>query len=452
MLIQFTVGNFHSFKEPVTLSMVATKLKAVDSRIDENNTILVNDDLSLLTSAAIYGANASGKSNLIAALRFMRNFVLSSSRDTEATEAIDIDNFKLSTETAGKPSFFEAIFIEQDIQYRYGFEVDQEKVISEWLFRVPKNREARLFVRENNNIEYSRSFKEGKGLENKTRPNALFLSVVAQFNGTIAMTVLLWFKKLGIISGLNDAGYRNFTIGKFDNTDFRQKILQLVKSLDLGIMDVRVDKSADVKIHAAPVLTISIESSEEISESVQRKLEKVFGPASVQPMSIQTVHTTFKEDGSPDSLETFDLGLHESEGTKKLFFLTGPIIDTLANGNLLVIDEMEARLHPLITRDLIRLFNSMESNRNRAQLIFTTHDTNLLSNKCFRRDQIWFVEKDDLNASHLYSLAEIKLDENKVRNDASFEDDYIQGRYGAIPFLGGVRKIFLEGNQGHAEK
>jgi AAA15 family ATPase/GTPase len=452
MLIQFTVGNFHSFKEPVTLSMVATKLKAVDSRIDENNTILVNDDLSLLTSAAIYGANASGKSNLIAALRFMRNFVLSSSRDTEATEAIDIDNFKLSTETAGKPSFFEAIFIEQDIQYRYGFEVDQEKVISEWLFRVPKNREARLFVRENNNIEYSRSFKEGKGLENKTRPNALFLSVVAQFNGTIAMTVLLWFKKLGIISGLNDAGYRNFTIGKFDNTDFRQKILQLVKSLDLGIMDVRVDKSADVKIHAAPVLTISIESSEEISESVQRKLEKVFGPASVQPMSIQTVHTKFKEDGSPDSLETFDLGLHESEGTKKLFFLTGPIIDTLANGNLLVIDEMEARLHPLITRDLIRLFNSMESNRNRAQLIFTTHDTNLLSNKCFRRDQIWFVEKDDLNASHLYSLAEIKLDENKVRNDASFEDDYIQGRYGAIPFLGGVRKIFLEGNQGHAEK
>jgi AAA15 family ATPase/GTPase len=113
---------------------------------------------------------------------------------------------------------------------------------------------------------------------------------------------------------------------------------------------------------------------------------------------------------------------------------------------------MEARLHPILTRNLIQLFNSIETNPKHAQLIFTTHDTNLLSNKIFRRDQIWFIEKDKFCASHLYSLAEIKIDDNKVRNDASFEDDYLKGRYGAIPFLGGIKKVVLEEGQNIVEK
>jgi uncharacterized protein len=438
MLIEFTVGNFRSFKEPVTLSMVAAKLKARDPKVNENNTIKVDDDLTLLTSAAIYGANASGKSNLISALRFMRNFVLGSSRDTQVAEAIEVDNFKLSTETEDKPSFFEVVFIAQGVQYRYGFEANRERIISEWLFYVPKNRESRLFIRKEKEIECARSFKEGKGLEEKTRANALFLSVVSQFNGITATAVLLWFKKLGIISGLNDAGYRGYTVKQFENNEFREEILRIVKSLDLGILDVQVDKPADVKTPTAPVFTISVEAPEDMAESVQRRLEKLFGPGSVKPMAIQTVHTKYDQNGKPVSQQFFDLGINESEGTQKVFFLTGPLINTLSNGRVLLIDEMEARMHPLITREIIGLFNSLETNPKRAQLIFTTHDTNLLSKDTFRRDQIWFIEKDGVGASHLYSLAELK-----VRNDASFETDYVQGRYGAIPFLGDLRRVVV---------
>jgi uncharacterized protein len=439
MIIEFSVGNFRSFKEQVTLSMVAAILKARDQKINENNTIKVDDTLTLLTSAAVYGANASGKSNLITAIKFMRSFILGSSRDTQATEIIDIDNFKLSTETEDKPSHFEMVFIADGVQYRYGFDVNQERVISEWLFYVPKKREARLFIRHEKEIECSRNFKEGRDLSQKTRANALFLSVVAQFNGSTSLIVLSWFKRLGIISGLNDSGYRNFTVKQFENREFREEILRIVKSMDLGIVDVHIDKPTDVKTAGVPVLTISVEAPEELSESVQNRLEKIFGPKSVHPMSIQTVHTKYDHNNKPVQQELFDLGVNESEGTQKVFFLTGPLIDTLSNGRVLLIDEMEARMHPILTREIIGLFNSLETNPKRAQLIFTTHDTNLLSKNTFRRDQIWFIEKDNKGASYLYSLAELK-----VRNDASFETDYIQGRYGAIPFLGDLRRVMCD--------
>ena len=167
--------------------------------------------------------------------------------------------------------------------------------------------------------------------------------------------------------------------------------------------------------------------------------EAVMEQAESDRVSIQTAHKKFDETGSPIESEIFDLTVNESDGTEKLFYLTGPILDVLSKGSILCIDEMEARLHPLITRVLIGLFNSKETNPKGAQLIFTTHDTNLLSNKIFRRDQIWFTEKDHYGCSHLYSLAELK-----VRNDASFESDYFEGRYGAIPFLGNIRQVILE--------
>jgi len=439
MIIEFTVGNFRSFKEPVTLSMVAAKLKARDPKININNTIRVNDKLTLLTSSAIYGANASGKSNLVHALRFMRSFVLSSSRETQVAETIEVQPFRLSTETANSPSLFEVTFIVEDMQYRYGFEANNERIISEWLFFTPKQREARLFIRQEDRIECARVFKEGSGLEDKTRPNALFLSVAAQFNGPIATSILIWFRKLGIISGLSDIGYRSYTLEQFEKDDFRAEIINRVKALDLGIQDVRIDKPADVKESAKPSISISVAiPNDNIAELLQERLEKVFGAGNVHPMSIQTIHKKYDADGLPVGEETFDLGVNESEGTQKLFFLTGPLINTLTTGRVLVIDEMEARMHPLITRSVIELFNSLDTNPKRAQLIFTTHDTNLLSKNFFRRDQIWFIEKDHYEASHLYSLAELK-----VRNDASFESDYIEGRYGAIPFIGNLRQIIL---------
>lgn len=430
MLIEFTVGNFRSFKEPVTLSMVAAKIKARDPNVNENNTIVIDDKLTLLTSAAVYGANASGKSNLIRALEFMRRFVLTSANESQSGKPIGVEPFQFSTETDAEPSFFEVVFLHDGTKYRYGFEANSKHIISEWLFSVPSTKEATLFLREEKVIKPTAKFREGKGLESKTRSNALFLSVVAQLNGQIAQTILKWFQQIGLVSGLNDMAYRAYTIAQVIEGKYKSEIIQLVKSLDVGIDEIeglKLDKT-----------TFAIPS--DLPEEVRALFLKSIEAGDL--LTVQTKHTKFNARGQPVETIVFDMDQKESHGTQKLFYLAGPIVDALSEGKVLIIDEMEARLHPLINQKLIQLFNSKKTNPKHAQLIFTTHDTNLLSNKLFRRDQIWFVEKDRIGGSHLYSLAEIK-----VRNDASFEDDYLKGRYGSIPLLGELRQIFVDSTQ-----
>jgi AAA15 family ATPase/GTPase len=432
MLIQFDVGNYKSFKDVVTFSMVAAQIKAKDKRLDENNVFKVDDELNLLKSTAIYGANASGKSNFISAASFMKKFVLGSSKDTQAEEVIPVEPFRLNTETACQPSSFEMVFIIDDRRYRYGFEVTSEKVVTEWLFHVPTIREAKLFERHDGKIEVTAAFKEGKELIDKTRDNALFLSVAAQFNGTISKKILQWFKHLGIISGLDDMGLRAFTVKTFDNNKYRDEILRLVKKLDVGVEDIQLRKSP---------LTLPLPLTDKVPDEFKgliEELKKISSGSisSIEHMDILTAHQKFNANGQIAGVELFDIDENESEGTNKIFSMAGPLVDTLKNGEVLLVDELDARLHPLVTRAIINLFNSNETNPQNAQLIFATHDTNLLSKDIFRRDQIWFAEKDTFSATHLYSLVEYK-----VRNDASFESDYIQGRYGAIPFIGNLSRL-----------
>jgi hypothetical protein len=311
--------------------------------------------------------------------------------------------------------------------------VTREQIVSEWLFQRITSRETRLFTRDDQGIHISRIYKEGRGLVEKTRPNALFLSVVAQFNGPIASQVLAWFRKIGIVSGLEDLGYRAFTIRQVIDGKYRDEIIQLVKSLDVGIEDIE-----GIKLDKIPAMI-----PQELPDEFRSLLLKSAQEGNL--FTVQTQHPKFNAEGHAVGSATFDMDHNESHGTQKLFYLAGPVIDVLSQGIILVIDEMDARLHPLLTRALIQLFNSTKTNPKRAQLVLTTHDTNLLSNKLFRRDQIWFTEKDRFGASHLYSLAEIKLGELKVRNDASYESDYLQGRFGAIPFLGDLRQVILDG-------
>jgi AAA15 family ATPase/GTPase len=424
MLIEFSVENFRSFKDRATLSMVAAKIRSKFPQIDQNNAFQVSEKLTLLKTAAVYGANASGKSNLVQALNFMKMFILSSSRESQVGDPIPVDIYKLSVETENEPAFFECVFYVDGVQYRYGFEARKDQIMTEWLFTVPSTKEANLFIRDENGIVPSAKFKEGKGLEEKTRSNALFLSVVAQFNGPIAKKIVQWFRDIGIVSGLDDTAYRFFTVSNFANGNLRPEIIDFVKELDLGISDIyhiNIDKNK---------VMLPAEMPEELKKLIMKDIQGDL-------TSIKTIHHKWGKE-KLDTKISFDME-DESDGTQKLFFLAGPIMDVLSNGKILVIDEMEARLHPLLTRAVINLFNSNKSNPKNAQIIFTTHDTNLLSNKIFRRDQIWFIEKDHQGASHLYSLAELK-----VRNDASFESDYIEGRYGAIPFLGDLRQIFID--------
>jgi len=414
MLVQFSVGNFLSFKDIVTFSMVASARK----EHSETNLFVAKDKLKLLKSAVVYGANASGKSNLVRAMRFMRDFALNSSKDEGK---IKVTNFKLSSETENKPSLFEIIFIHESIRYRYGFQVDQEKVVREWLFYVPIRKETQLFVREGNTFEIGTHFsKEGKGIEERTRANALFLSTVAQFNGEISLGILKWFKRFKVISTLTDFRFVPFTIGQLKDETARQEILNFLKKADLGIEDISLEET-EIKY-------------EELSE--QDRLRA--GPdGKVFNVQIRTSHQKFDNENKAIASVKFDLGREESEGTKKFFALSGPFLDSLKKGYVLVVDELDSRLHPILIKFLVSLFHSNEANALNAQLVFASHNTNLFNRSIFRRDQIWLTEKNKYGATDLYSLVEYK-----VRNDASFEKDYILGKYGAIPLIREAGSLF----------
>jgi uncharacterized protein len=430
MLIEFTVGNYRSFKDPVTLNMAAARLVAKDKTLDENNVFEASGAPPLLSTAAVYGANASGKSNLIAAISFMRHFVLDSTKKTQPTGDIGVEHFRLSTDTLHAPSHFEIIFVLDGKRYRYGFEVTSDQVLSEWLYYVPSIREARLFTREANKVTLSDVFKEGRDIIDKTRPNALFLSVVAQFNGPLAQKVLRWFRHLNVISGLYDEALRPYTLSCLLDGKYKEDIVRLVQKLDLGIGGMELTQ-APISLNADTLPT-------EMPENIKKWFLSMPTENS-EALTVKTTHPVYDANGQTVRSELFDLDENESEGTKKLFSLAGPLVDTLRAGKILVIDELDARLHPTITSAIIGLFNSKDANPCHAQLIFTTQDTNLLDNKLFRRDQIWFTEKDRQGATHLYSLAEFRM-----RNDASFERDYVRGRYGAVPFIGDLKRMFGE--------
>lgn len=405
--------------------MVAAEVSSSNAQLDENNVFSIPDQPQLLKSATIYGANASGKSNLVQAILFMKWFVLNSSKSTQITDDIPVDKFKLSTENEDQPSLFEIVFISGKTRYRYGFEVNTERVITEWLYYVPKSKETNIFYRDSNKISCLKKFKEGKDLIDKTRKNALFISVVAQFNGQLSSEIVLWFNNhLNIISGLDFDQFRQYTIRLLKTNQYYPNIKKLIKEFDLGIKDLRSTNQNRKSANPLRKLIKILDESQDYSSSNNLKNSNAF-------KSINTLHIKYNSSGDQVATEIFDLDQNESEGTKKIFSLLGILLIVLNEGLILVVDELDARLHPLITRTIVQLFNSNQTNPHNSQLIFMTHDINLLSKNIFRKDQIWFTEKNSYESTDLYSLIDYDMD-----NETSYEDDYIIGRYGAIPFLG----------------
>lgn len=417
MLLEFTVGNYLSFKDKKTMSLNASAIK----EYAETN-LIHTERYTLLKGSVIYGANSSGKSNLIKAMSTMRRLVLQSFKQSSTYE-LNIKPFLLQAENENKPSFFEIVFLIENVKYRYGFEVDNTSIKAEWLFEAKKKTEKPLFIRENDVIEVKPGFEEGIYLEEKTRDNALFLTVVDQFNGKTAKAIMGWFNTFITISGLSHENYKEITFNLLGKKETNYLLQNFYNNTDLGFEKVLlIDKNKE----AANIL-----------EDYYQPISKYFKHRSPdEKMDVKTTHKKYnlqnKEVGSVD----FDMDSQESSGTKKLFNMSGPIFDVLMNGGILVVDELDASLHPLLTLAITKLFNSNEHNPKNAQLIFATHDTNLLHYGEYRRDQIYFVEKDQYGASDLYSLVEYK---ETVRNDRSFEKDYIQGRYGAIPFIGDLQ-------------
>jgi uncharacterized protein len=419
MLIEFSVTNFLSFKNRATLSMVAS----TDDTLEESN-VITAEKQRLVRSAVVYGANASGKSNLLAALAFMRRMVLNSSKESQANEEIGLDTFQLSTDCDSMPARFEIVFISKGTPYRYGFDVDRKQLRSEWLFSRPSTKEAMCFLREKTNIKVNlERFKEGSGLEERTRQNALFLSVCAQFNGEVSADLLAWFQDLRCV-GFTRLGFHNATVERLQSPVDKARVLEFTRIADPSI--------TDFVLHTEKWIMDSL--PKDMPDEMKRNIVKRGG----MMVKLRTKHRKFDAENRETAMVEFDIK-KESAGTQKLVMLSGILFDVLETGKVLVVDELDARMHALLTRLIVSLFNS-PSNRSNAQLIFASHDTTLLTPKLFRRDQVWFTEKDQYGATELFSLLEMK----GVRKDAAFGKDYIQGKYGAIPFIGDPKWLFCE--------
>lgn len=412
MLLSFSVGNFRSFNEKKTLSLQATSIK------EHSDYLWKESSKKILPVITIYGANSSGKSNLLLAFAEMTQIILKSS-SSNSSNKLNTDTFALSVENNDKPTFFEASFSINETFFRYGFEYTKDQIQKEWLYKMVEKKEKPLFLRNTKGIGVDEVlFPEGKDKESYTPENRLFLSVVDQLNGQISKSIIKWFYELNVISGIHDEKYKRISIdllnGK-NNNDF----LNFVDKFDLGFSSLQVSERQ---------IEINFPSNipDEIKERILAQERRV----------LKSGHYVSTESGEKEE-RFFSLDKMESEGTKKIINIAGPIYDTLDKGRILVIDELDAKLHPLLTKYIIDLFNSKETNKNRAQLIFATHDTNLLSNKIMRRDQIWFAEKEPIdNSTDIYPLSELReQDGTKIREDRSFEKDYINGKYGAIPFL-----------------
>ena len=415
MLIQFSVENFRSFKDEVVLSLVAAPIT------ERKENTIQGVKPNLLKSAAIYGANASGKSNLLMAMAFMKDFVLTSSKESQATESISYLPFRLSKKTENKPSIFEVIFVHSGIRYRYGFAIDDQKVYSEWLYLVKNVRELEVFTRDGQKFNLSSHFKSEEPLvkNDRIRPNALFLSVSAQLNGKIATQIMEWFSRFNTIFSDKPERIQSVSINIARTDSGRKAILNMLKNADMQIEDLQLTETEFNKMVVPPY-----------SEVVFK-----IGSSKIARVDIRTSHNKYDETGKIIGREEFDLFRDESAGTQKFFTLSGLLIDTLEKGKVLVIDELDARLHPRMILEICEMFNSKERNPNNAQLIFVTHNTRLLDKNIFRRDQIFFLQKNRQEASELYSLVEFAVDGKKIRKDASYEKDYLLGRYGAVPLI-----------------
>lgn len=408
MLLDFTVGNFRSFYEKKTFSMLAQSLKE-----DPKENIAKELSYNVLKSIAFYGANSSGKSNLVKAIKKM-NDIVDSSVKLNPQDKLPYEPFLLLKDNS-YPTLFEISFLKYGFYYRYGFSYNENDIVEEWLFRKtsPRSKEQALFIRNKDGIAFeNKRFPEGIGLEKRVNNNRLFLSLCAQLGGEISSKVLLWFNlDLVLFSGLNNQIY-SFVSKYFfrENREVRKNSLAFFKMLQLGFEDI------SVYAEEADKDTITADNLDRIK--------------------IESIHHLYYQNGEVCGQVNFAFDDFESSGTKKLFDMSGLIFTSLEQGFVLVIDELDAKMHPLISQQIIALFNNPKTNPKNAQLIFTTHDTHLLSSKMLRRDQIWFTEKNDVEQTDLYCLTDIVLpDGTKPRNDANYEKNYIAGRYGAIPYI-----------------
>lgn len=428
MLIEFKVANFRSIREEQVFSFVANKAdKELENCLIQKE-LLGLSGVKFLKGAVIYGANASGKSNILNAIRFLQNFVEDSATKLQPKEKTGTEPFKLDAVSKSKPSEFEITFVTNETRYVFGVSVTPQRVVEEYLVAYPNGVPQRWYTRVFNNDSQSYdwttspSFEHDKSLQDKTRENSLFLSVGPQFNHAQLTPVYNWFSNsLNFIRLSADHGLKpQFTAGQLKNPEFYGRIINLLKSADIGISNVKAEeKTMDMEELKKDLPKALVDAMLAIEAEMGKQ---------DQARKYWDIRLAHKTDNDKEVL--LDFNTEESSGTRRFFSLIGPWIDILHTGETVFIDEIETSLHPILVRELLELLFSDKNNPKGAQIVFTTHNALLLDNTLMRRDQIWFTEKTSSGTTRLYPLTDFQ-----PRKDEALAKGYLAGRYGAIPYL-----------------
>lgn len=414
MLVEFRTQNFRSLRDEQVLSLVASPDKSLlDTHALDTG---LKAAPHVLKSAVVYGANASGKSNLIKALQYMQGVVLESATLQPGQAFARLQPFRLDAVSASQPTAFEVTFILDGVRYQYGFAMNAQRIVSEQLLVYKAFKPQRWFERHfdaesgKDVYEFGPGLKGAKTLwEGATRPNALFLSMAVQLNSEALRPVYDWFAHRLVILNEHAPLSPQFSLEMLKLEAQRKAIGEFLRAADISIADVEV-ATKQATVHS---IRFDLATGKREEETGEQTVDEV-----------RFHHLT--EHGQA----VFDLA-DESSGTRNLLFLAGPVLDILSKGQTLLVDELDTSLHTLLVQALVRLFHRPEANTGGAQLVFTTHDTSLLdAYGLFRRDQVWFVEKRPDQSSSLYPL----LDFSPRKNEA-LERGYLQGRYGALPLL-----------------
>jgi AAA15 family ATPase/GTPase len=388
MFLEFKCSNFLSIKDEVVINM-----SVVNTYSEHSDTHIIDDcgrtDLKLLKSIAIYGSNGGGKSNFVQAMNFMKRLLRSSFKDSlepKAKKSVWNYYHRLSNDTINKPSKFELSFIIQGVIYRYGFSVEDWLITSEWLYKTDK-RETMLFERNGSDFKINEtSFSEGEKYRD-VNSNVLLLNFLAQHNAPESSKIFQWFSVFNIMDGLEDTYVKDYT-RKLLETDekFKKWITYALRFLEIKEVSIFEGK-------------------------------------------LVAVHQKYDENKFVSGQVNFRVDIEESVGTRKLVYLLGGLYTTLRTGTTFVIDEFDSKLHPNLSRKLVELFH--KHNIKGAQFIITAHDPTLLDNDIYRRDQIWFIDKDQFGASELYPMSQFKAAADGLRSTSDYRKMYLNCHFGA---------------------
>lgn len=423
MLIEFKFGNYRSFRDEAILSMEATGLGRLKSSLISYNS------LNLLPAVAIYGKNGGGKSNVIRAFWLAVQFIKNAQRTQHEDAEIPVRPFLLNDYSKDTPTFFEFTYVLDNVKYIYGFSATKEKVFSEYLYHAPKGQKATVFARTNQEFTFTEEKAKRKLISEAIAPNQLFFSVACTMNDAACVSAMKWFREYVFFS-------RDYTdipkqlLSYSNDKNMLAAISDYAKAADLGIEKMKfefkdeeiddLEKITDMPKNMKSALSAFMQTLKENSSSSEISLQK-------SEVKATSYHKGVNKDGEKVSfaLELSD----ESDGTRKLMSIAPAIESVLNKGGLVLVDELEKELHPMLVNYIVAKFQSKNANPNAAQIVFTTHNTELLNMELLRKDQLYFADKSRKDgASELYSISDFS-----TKTADNIRKGYLAGKYGATP-------------------